>query len=95
MEKVKNFLTSVNFSVLIMLMIATRITVLGASIGDALAILAACGLYGFKSWLETQKRDSVNEELAKQLVDIKSTVSSLLIKNSVKPNQTNPDLRFF
>ena len=96
MSKVKSFLFSINFSLVVLLMVVSRVAVFGASIGEALAVVAVCGLYGFNKWLDSKKPQTVNEQLQKDLMDIKSTVSNLLIKQSVKPSTPlNPDIKRF
>lgn len=91
MEKVKNFILSVNFIATIFVLIGLRITFVGASIGDALTILSICGLQAFYKWVETQKQENIGENLQKELADIKSHVSALAIKNSIRPTGPSAD----
>ncbi len=55
---------------------------------EATALSVLClGWYGnkcFMSWLESQKVESVNDTIQKELNDIKAHVSGLMIKNSVR-----------
>lgn len=100
MNKVKEILLSTNFVTSVFVLIGLRITVMGASIGDALAIIGVCGLIGFKQWLDAQVKDDVNAELKKEITDIKSHMSALLIKASVRPPvqpsaEPNQPKRFF
>lgn len=97
MQKIKDFMISINFTILVLLMIGTRITICGASIGDALALIAVCGLQGFAKLLESKKSEPINEQLARELNDIKTTVSGLLIKQTVKPGSSpiNPEIKRF
>ena len=97
MLKVKDFLIKINPFILIFILIGLRIVGFGASIGDAIVITALCSLKGFNSWIDSQKKDTVNEQLAKELIDLKSMVTNLNIKNSVKPQTPaiNPDLKRF
>jgi hypothetical protein len=85
MQKVKNILLSMNFTVLVFVLIGLRVTIMGASIGDALVIAAICGLQGLNRYLETIKTNDINEKLAQELSEIKSHMSGLMIKNSVRP----------
>jgi hypothetical protein len=91
MQKVKNILLSMNFTVLVFVLIGLRVTIMGASIGDALVIAAICGLQGLNRYLETIKTNDINEKLAQELSEIKSHMSGLMIKNSVRPTSPTPD----
>lgn len=84
MQKIKNFLLSINYPVLVFFTVGMRITVFGASIGDAIVILSLCAYKGLVKWIENQKNESLTDEVKKELNDIKAHVSSLVIKNSIK-----------
>lgn len=103
MEKLKNLVLSVNFNIAIFVLIGLRVTVVGASIGDAIAFLSVCSLLGALRWLDAQKQEPLSEKLEKELSEIKANMSTLVLKNSVKPptpaSPVNPDIssikRFF
>lgn len=92
MEKVKQILLSTNTTVAVFVLIGLRITVMGASIGDAIAILGLCALQGANKWMENAKEIAelnargIDDELKQEMTDIKNHVSAILIKNSVRPN---------
>jgi hypothetical protein len=99
MEKIKGFLLSLNYNVLIFFIFGVRITLFGANIGDALAIAALCGLMGFYKWLEHNKEEPLSDKIEKELTDMKAHVSGLMIKNSIKttvtPQQESGPRKFF
>lgn len=92
MEKVKQFLLSMNTTVAVFVLIGLRITVMGASIGDAIAILGLCALQGATAYLQTLKdvaeikARGTDDELKQEMTDIKNHVSAILIKNTLRPN---------
>lgn len=98
MQKLKDFILSINFNMLVFTLLGIRIAVFGASIGDALTILAVCGLQGFIKYIETKTQIDINEQLRKELDDMKSSIGGLVLKNSIRPPsnpQNDPSLRKF
>lgn len=59
--------------------IVVRVAVFGASIGDALAIAALCGLHGFAMFLKSKQQPDINSELKKEIADMRSSVNALKI----------------
>lgn len=83
---------------LIFFTVGMRITIFGASIGDALVITSLCGLQAFFQWIEHKKQPNLEEKVVKELNDIKAHVSGLMIKNSVRPpsnSQEQTTRKFF
>ncbi len=95
MEKIKEFLLSVNFALLIFFTVGIRITIFGASIGDALVITALCGLQAFSSWIETKKQPNIEQKLIDELNDIKAKVSGVMLKNSIRPPSNDQGMKKF
>lgn len=95
MQKVKDFIVSLDFAIIVFVLIGLRITFVGASIGDALAIISLVGLRGFNNWLETKqqaiKQQTLSEDVIKQLEDMKTSMSGLIIKNSMRPTSPNSE----
>lgn len=92
MQKVKQLLLSTNFIVLIFVLVGLRATILGAGIGDAIAILGLCGLVGFNQWVDAKKDvalihvNNIDAEIRKEISDIRAHMSALLIKSTIRPN---------
>lgn len=98
MQKIKDFVVSLDFAVIVFVLIGLRITVAGASIGDALAIISLVGLKAFNNWLASQKKEDINATVSKELEDIKTTVSGLMVKQAIRPSATqaeNPIIKKF
>lgn len=96
MQKIKEFLLSINFTLLIFFTVGMRVTIFGASIGDALVITSLCGLQGFFHWVESKKQPNLDEKITKELSDIKAHVSGLMLKNSVRPpSQSDSGIKKF
>lgn len=104
MNKVKEFLLSVDKTLCILVLIGLRASIYGAGIGDALAIGSICALQGFVKWndnnLLLKKQQPLNEQVAKDLQDIRASMSGLSIKNSIRPtvnaqNEPVMPLKFF
>lgn len=54
-----------------------RLLVFGASIGDAIAILALAGLNGFWMYLESKKVAEPHKEITDRLVQVEERVSTI------------------
>lgn len=85
MEKVKKFLLSFNITTVLLVMVVLRVVAVGADIGVALSVLSICALQGFYRWVKMQEQEPVNEKLARELSDIKAAMSTIVLKNSIKP----------
>lgn len=90
MNKIKEFLTNFNYSILGFTIFAVRLAFLGASIGDAIALFAFGGLYAFTLWLKKAEITKYNEKFqedvkiefvkaAEEINKIKSSVSAMSI----------------
>lgn len=72
-------LKSVNFPLIVLLIFSLRLIIFGSGIGEALALAALAGLYGWTAYLEHSKPETVNATFRKELDDIRSNVNSLKI----------------
>lgn len=57
--------------------VVVRAAVLGAGVGDALAIAALCGLKGWWLYLEQTKKPNITGEMQKQVDEMRTTVQAL------------------
>lgn len=85
MQKIKDFIVSLDFAIIVFVLIGLRITFVGASIGDALAIISLVALKGFNNWLKSKEAEPLSEKVAKELEDIKTSMSGLMAKNLMRP----------
>lgn len=77
------------YSLVAMLIFGARLVYFGASIGDALALAALAGLYGYQYYLETKKEKPVDEEYKKKIAYLSQEVESLKSSmNAVKIAKT-------
>lgn len=92
MEKVKKFILSVDFTMLVFILIGIRIAVYGATVGDAIAIAAICGCQfgtkAFNQWIDTKKQQPLNDQVTKDLEDIKASMAGIMLRNTVRPPQS-------
>ena len=77
MKKILPFLSPACF-----LLLTLRICIFGASIGEAVALLAAAGAFSFHSWLKQQEVQPTTEEMKKDIAHLKDSVSSLKMANN-------------
>lgn len=64
--------------------VSARIVILGASVGDALAIAALAALYGFYIHQENHKPSPESPQLRKEIDDLKSAINAIKVGNSLK-----------
>lgn len=56
----------------------------GASIGDALSIISACSLLALTLYLESKQQLPINDEIRREVSEIKSSVNALKIMKSLR-----------
>jgi hypothetical protein len=92
MKRLKELLLSTDLTMGIFCLIGLRVTVFGASIGDALVIGSICALHGFNAWnvnnLELKKQAPLNERIDAELQEIRSAMSGLQMKSAMRPTVT-------
>lgn len=49
------------------------------SIGEALAIAALCALYGYQLYLDSKREEPVNDQVKKELAEMRSILAALKI----------------
>lgn len=76
---------------IVLIALLCRILVTGAGVGEALALLALSGLYGFHLYLNHKKAPKANQELWDRVISLeeqikitKEKVSAVQIGNSLK-----------
>jgi nitrogen regulatory protein PII-like uncharacterized protein len=63
-----------NLPTLILISFLIRLLIMGASIGDALVIIALSSLYGFFYFIESKKEPEANKELKDRIVELEEQV---------------------
>lgn len=88
-------LKNTNIPCLGFIAVTSHVVMSGAGIGDAIALSAICGLYGYNSYLAKKDADLVRI-IEKELYTLKTEVSSLKLKTIQTPtiNKDAPK-RFF
>lgn len=82
-------LKNINVPMIGFIAVTAHIVSMGAQIGDALALMAICGLYGYKAYLTKNANDSVTH-LEKELSTIRNDIGSLKIKTLQSPSPDKP-----
>lgn len=91
-QKDSKMLKSLSYlPIFLLLAFVIRLLFLGASVGDAIALLSLSGLYGYYLYLENNKEEPINEQTKKQLEqmnldlrEMKSTIQAIKLGNSYK-----------
>lgn len=77
-------LKKVNPFLLVFLLMGARYVSVGAQIGDALAFLALCSLFAMDKYVVWKKGPDINKDLQEQLIQIKSYVTAMSMKQGMK-----------
>lgn len=77
-------LKNVNYSLLAFFLFSIKLVVFGSSVSDAIALFALAGLYGFSLFLESKKETPINDEIKKDLENVKSAVNALKIGRTLR-----------
>ena len=83
MKKIKDMLMSINFALLGFIVLITRLGVYGLSYPEAIAAFALSSLYGFNMHLKHIKGPDINEQLKKDIAEVKGAMSALRIANGM------------
>jgi len=82
----KDYLSMKNLNITLVVLLCSlgaRIAILGASVGDAIAMVATCALYGFFLYLNNNKEEPINDKVKAELVELKNTVNALKVARSM------------
>jgi hypothetical protein len=75
-----------NYCLIALLGCVVRAVGFGCGIGDALAIAALCGLYGFTLYIKSKESKPLEEKVWQEISDLKSSVSALKLGRSFGKN---------
>jgi hypothetical protein len=70
-------LKRLNYPLLFLAILLVRSAIVGAGIGDAIALTAAAALYAYSLYLETKREQPVNDQIRKDVETLKHSVDSL------------------
>lgn len=83
MSKIVNFFKKINIPMIAFLAFSARIVAFGASWGDAIAMIALAGLYGYHKYLN--RKDILwIKTVEKEITDLKNAVQSVKMKQSAR-----------
>jgi hypothetical protein len=74
----------------VFLSLGVRYVAVGAQLGDALAFLSLCGIFAMDKYIAWKKGPDVNEEVKRQLEQIKGYVAAISMKNGLKRDDQAP-----
>jgi len=72
-------LNKINPALCCLLGITIRILVKGASVGDSIALLAVCALYGYQAYVESCKEVPINDTIKQQVTELRDAINSLKV----------------
>lgn len=75
-------LKDINYSVALLCLSVGKILITGATLGDAIAVAALAGLYGFTYYLESKKELPINDQVKSELEQMRSAINGLKISKT-------------
>lgn len=91
MEKLKN----VNFKVVMLLLLGVASPFVSPAIAMPVAIICFAGLFAMDRWFVEQAKPEPDIALKNEIAHIKNMMSGIVIKNSVKPEETAREFKKF
>jgi len=91
MEKLK----TVNFKIAMLLLLGLASPFVSPSIAMPVAILCFAGMLAMDKWFTEQAKPEPDEELKKEVAQIKNMMTGIVIKNSSKPEEAAKEFKRF
>lgn len=88
------YIKKINVPMALLCLVTLKLLFTDNSYAMAMFSLGLIGLYAYSKYLEANEVEPVNEELKKDIEAIRSQISSISVKNNVKP-LPDPNKRFF
>lgn len=90
LEKLKK----VNWILFVLIALGLR-SVYAADIAQAVIVMAFAGMYSFKMYLDKQDVKEIDKDVKTKLEEMQATVAGLAMKNAVKPQQMQQEVKRF
>lgn len=90
LEKLKK----VNWILFVLIVLGLR-SVYAADIAQAIIVMAFAGLYSFKMHLDKQDVKEIDKDVKLKLEEMQATVAGLAMKNAIKPQQMQQEIKRF
>lgn len=94
MEKLKQY----DFILITFVLLGLRALAVEPGVGFALTSMAFASLIGFKRWQEAQAKPDISAEIRKEMEELNTKLSGIMMRGVVKSSQTPPNAeikRFF
>lgn len=92
----KKFGQKISSDVVLTLLILSGLRALvDFSFPQAIVFVCLSCVYGYTKWLKSQEVLSVNDDVKRQLEEMKSSLSGVLMKQATKPQQMQQEIRRF
>lgn len=96
MERLTNLVKEMDFALIAFVALSVRIVVVGAGIGDAVALLGLLGIMGFKHFVYEMKQRPVQEAFLKRINELETKVNILAAKDGLEKVKPGTDrVRYF
>lgn len=87
-------LTKVNWIFVCLILLGLR-ALIDANLSQALIVAVLGGLEAFRQFRDTQKHVALNDDVQRQLDEMKNAVAGLSMKSAVRPAQMEQEVRRF
>lgn len=89
MSKFKN----VDYVFVILCLMGIR-SIVDANLSQALIVACFAGVLCFRRYLDYVKKPDINEDIKRQIEDLRSNMSGIMMKNAAKPMMDNRKISF-
>lgn len=90
MERLKNL----DWVLVTLILLGAR-SIIDANVAQSIVVACFSAVYGFKQWLGVKKEQSVSADIMKELDQMKTNVAGVMMKNSIKPQQMQENIKRF
>jgi hypothetical protein len=94
MQEFFSKLKKINHPLLVFIVLGLRAGILGTSFGDALFLVGYLSFLAFSNFIESKRKDDLNDQVKAEISELKNVVSSIALKTNPKIPQ-GPDIKRF